>query len=585
MKYFIRILSVILTITAMLLVTSCSLSILSAPEKLQLEEDNTLYWNSVNGAKSYAIAVDGLEKAQTSNTKYNIDSLNLTDGQQYSIQIKAIGDGYRYENSDYSKTLTFVYHSSQINNTQNNNYNDNNNYNNNNNDNNNSNNNDGTTGQVIPGASNFEVINTNDNKFYKAHKENVTLEDKFTDGKNNYYYYYLGYLENFPLVFSTTKEYNSASGSISFSESVSAETQESIETAVSNSITETSSTSTSFEKGGSLKIGKEGWYVTGEVNFNVTDNWEKSQSSTTDVTHSVAESWAESTTKTITQNFDSSAPSGYYRYVQYTKKCDIYALVVYNKTARTFSWTYLSYAEKDAKNIIETIEYSPNGIFASDRVSKLEFDTSLIDKINVNETLTNKSPTTEAPTVPISIDVNKHLCATDKSYSLNTDGIEKDGVNDHSLFEMGHLVIYGCKETSNNVFKISEADKFNLEYIFDEDPDKLPNSRNNELYISNDSTKSVEGTDIQGEAIGYGAYSIKIIRKDGSTMKSTVVRNFMQNKDKGSVVNMLASLVNKNELSDVAKIEITIVYELYFYASIFDHHHTNWRSDYTLIFE
>ena len=64
------ILLVLLLATTLLLITSCSAKKLSSPENLIIEGGNTLRWNSVSGAFSYAVAIDGYEKAQTSNTYY-----------------------------------------------------------------------------------------------------------------------------------------------------------------------------------------------------------------------------------------------------------------------------------------------------------------------------------------------------------------------------------------------------------------------------------------------------------------------------------------------------------------------------------
>jgi len=103
-----RLLAILLIALVTLSLVACNQTTLAAPERLTVEND-TLRWNSVNGAKSYSIAVDGLEKAQTTNNYYSLDSLGLEAGETYEFRVKAIGDGYIYLNSEFSKAYSFNY--------------------------------------------------------------------------------------------------------------------------------------------------------------------------------------------------------------------------------------------------------------------------------------------------------------------------------------------------------------------------------------------------------------------------------------------------------------------------------------------
>ena len=565
-----KILAFIVLISVSLMLTSCFQTTLATPEQLTVE-NNTLRWNSVNGASNYAIAVDGLEKAKTANTYYDLVSLGLEDGITYEIQVKAIGDGYFYLNSDFSEKVSVTYYLENEDDS--------------NNDSNNDTNNGGDSVVNPPEGVNIPIQDTSDTFFYKAHPVSTpTLKDEFTDGVYNYYYYYLGYLENVPLVFSTIKYYGGNSVNMSFSETISYETQASIEVAVESSITETSGGSTSFEKGVELTIGNEGWVVSGKGHINVTDNWTWEKSTTSSTTHRVAESWANGTSRTISQSFDSSSKIGYYRYVQYTKRCDVFALVMYDLDTGKFTWNYLSYTENSMQHTIEMIEYSEDGTFDSDHESKLIFDQSVIDKINLNKNLTYKGPAIETPCYPITVSLNRHHCAHDTGYDTNTIGNSINATIDHSLFEMGHIVIYGCKQ-NGDIFTIAEPENFKIEYIFEQDPENLPATKSGDLRISDDSSSTVLNTNLGGNAIGKGAYEIVIKYKNGSTAKVVTTYDFMNGKSKDSVVDMLATSIYEVKLSNVAEIKITVVYELYFWASVFDHHHSDWRCDYTFNFE
>ena len=228
------------------------------------------------------------------------------------------------------------------------------------------------------------------------------------------------------------------------------------------------------------------------------------------------------------------------------------------------------------------IEYNEEDDFESDHETKLNLDQDLLlSMIDVDKPLENRVPEIEAPIVPLNIPVNRHNCQMDKAYNPSTNGIEKDGTNDHSKFEMGHLVLYGCAQ-KNGIYQVRDLDIFKLEYIFDADPSDLPSEKGGDLRISDDDAKYVNGTDLQGQStVGKGAYCIRIKYKNGSSASPIIKTNFMANKTVGSVVDILGN--SGIDFSQVEEIQLTIVYELYYWANAFDHH-TNWRSDYTFKF-
>lgn len=431
--------------------------------------------------------------------------------------------------------------------------------------------------------SDVAVAQNNPSKFYIPHQaDEVKCVDSFTDGAYNYYYYYLGYLENFPLVYSSTAEHTGQPGtSPNYSMTVGSESQESIEDSVSKSVTET--TSKNWQNEVTIEAGVNfDWFSLGG---SVGTSWgeEHSTSTSTETTHSVAKSWAESTSHTFQLSLKQDDPAGFYRYVHYARKCDVYVLAVYDHAAKKFSYDYVTLANKSIKDSVVLVEYSPTGNFESDNASNLTFDRAILLDIDLNEKLPNRGVSSNA----IKIDVNRHLCKQDAGFSLDTDG-DSAGKAAHDGFEIGHLTVYGCTQNSNNknAFTITDPSSFAIEYVFEQDVSNLPHPQDNEFFVYNDDYRSVEGTEIKGSNLGKGAYQVRIVRKNGQSDTPIIVRDFMKNKTKGSVQDVLKNVPSPET---VAKVEITIVYELREYLgwnlfNIGSFRWTNWRSDYTFYF-
>ncbi|MBQ7365340.1 MAG: hypothetical protein IJW46_07060 [Clostridia bacterium] len=549
---------------------------LSTPEQIRITNNTILQWNSVGGAEKYAILIDDYEEATTAETKFDLSSLSLTAGQSYTVKVKAIGNG-TLSDSLASQSITYMPGSASTNIPS-----------------------DTTQTTLTPDKpdGSFPVYNTHDNFFYIAHpSKSIEIKQAFTDNEYQYYYFYLGYLENFPLVYSPSQYIIPNGSTVTFSKSMYAESIESIEDAVSNSVSVSETSSSSWTKELGVKLGFEGVSISKlptfdlevEAKTGVTDVWEDSKTTTHTLTHTVAESWATGVTETVSQTFDSTSPTGHYRYVRYAKRCDVYALAVYNIDAEAFGWTYITYANTDVTNMGETIEFSTSNTFASDRTTKLEFDDQkYLSEINTAQTLPFRSTAPEEMvSTPICYPMTSQLCAENQDYNLNkpyNDDYIKNGEYDHGSYTIGSFVLYGCYQNKNGTITVLDPNKFKIEFIFNEDPAHLPNEKNNELYVTSDTAKTVYGTDLQnGEELGKGAYYITIKLKDGSSLKPTVGLNFMDKKTKGSVITVLDGFAISVE--EIATIEITAVYELQYYSGWFDHHFTNWRFDQTITFQ
>ena len=78
---------------------------LEAPTNLRVDESNaTLHWNSVEYAIGYTVKID----ASTYTTNTNSFSLQGLPSGEYTISVKANGDGIRYISSEYSDTIHYT---------------------------------------------------------------------------------------------------------------------------------------------------------------------------------------------------------------------------------------------------------------------------------------------------------------------------------------------------------------------------------------------------------------------------------------------------------------------------------------------
>ena len=87
-----------------------SLTQLAKPNPIYNRTDNEITWPAVTNATSYQIKVDDGAFAAGS-SPYSLSSLNLTSGMLHTVQIKAIGDGITYSDSDVaSLKIAFLTH-------------------------------------------------------------------------------------------------------------------------------------------------------------------------------------------------------------------------------------------------------------------------------------------------------------------------------------------------------------------------------------------------------------------------------------------------------------------------------------------
>lgn len=82
---------------------------LATPENLKVDDNGVLHWNSVDGASSYLIFIDGDEQSKAVYmNECDLTDFNLVVGQTYQISVKASGDGTFHLRSKASEPITYV---------------------------------------------------------------------------------------------------------------------------------------------------------------------------------------------------------------------------------------------------------------------------------------------------------------------------------------------------------------------------------------------------------------------------------------------------------------------------------------------
>lgn len=454
-------------------------------------------------------------------------------------------------------------------------------------------------------------------------EEQYTQKTSFRDDNNYYYVFYLGYVENVPM----QDNYPSFKYSGNDYKKVMTATK-TTENAVEDSIDKVSSTNSGWQKKDAFKkaVEKDGAKFNWVLNFDFEDSsafesgfeeaWSTSNVNSVSEMATKATTHSEQIADTVEFQFDKSCAHGYYRYVL-MGAYDVYAVITYNPVKKEYGTATYSYLF----NLSYTLDFSTDPHFNDSSITEISYDTSNFvidvskkpekyyptvnddtvkdeinpDTPNMNEENSiennNNNNTSSGTTPPIStklevikIPVNRKLCLTDKEYKIDSNPSKNKDIEKHNDFEIGHLEIYGCEKKSNGSYVIKDKKAFAIQYIFDQNPAKLP--CDNEYYVSNETEKYVFGADIQNNEIGKGAYCINIKYEGGSSGKPIIVTNFMANKTTGSISNLINNVNSYNlDLDRIVEIKIVMVYELNFYAGWFNQHHTDWRCDYTFTFD
>lgn len=106
LKYFF-ILSLLLALLAAL--CSCGAQRLAAPSKFEIDEENVLSWEEIDGASRYRIEIVNIATNDTITETWGKEYYDLSGLEQgnYDIKLQSIGDGRVYSDSDWSEILEF----------------------------------------------------------------------------------------------------------------------------------------------------------------------------------------------------------------------------------------------------------------------------------------------------------------------------------------------------------------------------------------------------------------------------------------------------------------------------------------------
>jgi len=149
-------------------------------------------------------------------------------------------------------------------------------------------------------------------------------------------------------------------------------------------------------------------------------------------------------------------------------------------------------------------------------------------------------------------------CMDNNGYDIRESGSEGN-VALHKGWVMGDVSLYAKKNSTAET-------EYELYYNLTEDVHNLPRGKAEdeirELWLSNDTyAERVVGTDIKNERIGYGAYYVEVIYKNGEKEKFSGV-NLLAGSSKGDSIRLCSfSEMEKNPISEI---NVSLMYELAF---------------------
>ena len=271
---------------------------LATPTGLTVTEDSVLHWQTVDGASSYVVIINGIEQPKVVSTQLDLKNLGLTIGQSYSIQVKAIGDGYMYSNSDFSFAVSYIHNEDS------------------NNEGDSSGGGNSSNTDKPDGIHNVKTEDMGSICVYSVNNKKV--EDRITssyfDGKKNHYLIYMGTVETVPLSTSVAASNRNGKAIITFS------SEQVRETALANSIalslSQSTSVATTFDFG---------WDVVIDLGVECTTTIEHGMS--IERASSITEAVSKSIGTSITYEIDEKDPIGWYRIALYSF-CDAYYSIV-----------------------------------------------------------------------------------------------------------------------------------------------------------------------------------------------------------------------------------------------------------------
>lgn len=398
----------------------------------------------------------------------------------------------------------------------------------------------------------------------------------FKDDDFFYYFFDLGQIMNVPLGdFTNLIHFVNMGQSVTYSHERSTVKAESMSSLVSS----TTQRSVNLSATKSIKIGaevgkKDIFKVSAETAYSLSASYSSSNSITE--SYQKAETFSESEENKYSLTFNKDMSDGYYGYVL-TGAVEVYALVVhdlktneyiveyYNDLLRTWSEFYYFSDSKDFVNYkYQSIDFT--------LPDELPIPTMKVDN-HTNQTYN-----------PITVQMVRYNCNDGDHYDKNKQEESAEWRNKHDGYEVGELIIYGCKQVGNT-FVMGDINQFSVKYHILQNTYDLPRNGCELCKIEDDSETNVRGTSIDSR-VGHGAYWLRVTYSD-STQQEFKATNQFDNCTPNTYIEFINN-TNINKEKNIFNIEVVVVYEIYAGApgvfGIWWHQYTNWRCEYTFVF-
>ena len=389
-----------------------------------------------------------------------------------------------------------------------------------------------------------------------------------------YYLFYLGKIVNVPIDsdFSFLKQYSKKANS-SFEITTAEYTSEEISSSTEQTVSETVNTSYGHKAQITGKFGSKYNNITLTYAFNYS--WSKNNTESITESFSNTSKYSKENKVTTRLEFNENSPEGFYGY-GVTAVLKMYAFVV--RDIKTDAYSVITYSEID-KKWMGFYYFAEQSDFINYEYETLKFE--------IPDNLPIPDETYESPDSweSISLTMEWYNCNDGDKYNKNIPEESATWRSRHDGFELGELVLYGCKQIGNN-YKILNEKDFSIKWKVIQDVEDLPKvGGSSKTEIAFDDCKTIHGTDFN-EKIDEGAYWVRVTYSD-DTQQTFKRANIMENAMPGTFVELCnSSWLNSNK--KIKRIDCIIVYELDSggpgFLGIWWHDRTNWRLEYTYNF-
>lgn len=448
------------------------------------------------------------------------------------------------------------------------------------------------------------VVTVNENNKFSAYSVELASEEnelaaeyvENVDYKYYVYYFYLGLINQVPSYSSIALKYSyDTEVSVKFGKL----TEESFSDTVSKyeEVIDTHSRTSGFEIGLQQEVSAVFATVKAKLSANEstdhhwTDNWGKTINESNATTSSYLEHDSKEFEEKVTFSEEAGFVKGNYYRVTFYETVKAYGVLIYDVEENTYTPTSQTFLK--GNSTVRMWEESPSPVFEYEKSETLDFDVekailyaqnnppSAIEPDQGNENLDNPK------TQKISVIMNRYNCNDGNNYNKNEPEESEVWRSRHDGYEIGQLNLYGCQQMGSD-YRVCEPDKFAVRYEVLQNSDDLPRVGTKITHIQNDTAKNVVGTNIDTQ-VGYGAYWVRITYTDDSQNQYSKT-NILKNATNGTIIDIVTQ-DNIDKTKSIQRIDVVVAYEIYGGGpgvlgklGIWWHEYTNWRCEYTYIF-